>query len=309
MDRFRQLDAFVAVAEHGGFSAAAKHLNLSPPSVTRLIAALETRLDARLFVRTTRHVSLTEAGRQLFTDATRVLAELDAIEGVAAGAESIPQGILRVTAPVEFGQRFIAPILRDFIDAHPKVSARALFADYVVNIYEEGLDLAVRIGSLPDSALRAVRVGAVRSMVVAAPAYITRHAAPEHPRDLAQHRVLQVSDAETPVTWSFSASGQRHSITLRPAFICNTINAALDGAMAGWGIVRALSYQVFDAVERGALVELLPGFDDRRLPVPSAVSRGPGPSGQDPSLYSIRGRRTAHERRPLRSGINPTPKR
>ena len=267
MDRFRQLDAFVAVAEHGGFSAAAKHLNLSPPSVTRLIAALEARLDARLFVRTTRHVSLTETGRRLFADATRVLADLDTIEGVAAGAKSVPQGVLRVTAPVEFGHRFIAPILRDFIDAHPKVSARAVFNDHVVNIYEEGLDVAVRIGQLPDSSLRSLRVGAVRSMIVAAPEYLAKHNAPNHPKDLAEHRILVSTDAETPVTWSFFTEAQRYAVTVRPAFMSNTINATLDGALAGWGITRALSYQVFDAVERGTLVELLPGFDDRRLPV------------------------------------------
>ena len=158
MDRFKQLETFVAVADAGGFNAAARKLQMSPPSVTRLVADLEDRIGTRLFVRSTRQVSLTEAGERLHLDAARILAELAAVEASAVGAHVEPQGVLTVTAPLTFGHRFIAPIVRDYLDKYPVVSARTVFVDRVVNLIDEGLDVALRIGELPDSSLKAVRV-------------------------------------------------------------------------------------------------------------------------------------------------------
>lgn len=266
MDRFRELATFVAVAESGAFNAAARRLNLSPPVVTRLITALEQRLGTRLLVRTTRRVVMTEAGSRLLADATRVLADLEAAEAAAAGAHLSPQGLLRVTAPVLFGQQFVLPILRAFLDATPAVSASTLFVDRVVDLIDEGLDVAVRIGDLADSSLSAQRVGAVRLVVVAAPGYLARQPAPAIPEDLAQHRVVQARSMASG-HWSFVKEGQRTTVAVSPRLTVNTVAAAVDTAVSGWGVARALSYQVADALAAGGLIELVPGTDDRELPI------------------------------------------
>lgn len=274
MDRFRELSVFVAVAEEGAFNAAARRLNLSPPAVTRLVTALEARIGARLFTRTTRRVAPTEAGRRLLADAARILAELDEAEASAAGAHQSPRGMLRVTAPVLFGQRHIAPILRDFLDAYPEVSATALFVDRVVDLIDEGLDVALRIGELPDSTLSAVRVGAVRRVTVAAPGYVAAHGMPATPDDLAGHRIVSPLTLHEATRWSFVAGGRSSIVHLAPRLAVNTMTAAIEAASAGWGITRALSYQVADALDDGTLIEVLGDREDRRMPVHLVHSEG-----------------------------------
>lgn len=267
MDRFRELTTFVAVAETGAFNAAARRLKMSPPAVTRLVTALEARLGVQLFTRTTRRVALTEAGARLREDAQRILAELEEAETSARGATGTPSGRLRLTAPVLFGQRFLAPILRDYLDAHPAVTASALFVDRNVNLLEEGLDVALRIGELPDSSLSARRVGAVRQMVVAAPDYLHRHGKPDSPDALRDHRLVFSSGVTELPAWSFSMNGKRRSLRLAPALSVNSLQAAIDAAEAGWGVTRVLSYQVADALAERRLVEILGDFDDREIPV------------------------------------------
>ena len=267
MDRFRELSTFVAVAEEGAFNAAARRLNASPPAVTRLVNALEARLGVQLFTRTTRQVALTEAGARLMADATGILAGLEAAEASAAGAQAEPQGVLRITAPVLFGQRFIAPVLRDYLDAYPAVRAQALFIDRIVDLIGEGLDVALRIGALPDSSLSAIRVGAVRRVTVAAPAYLERHGRPVAPGDLGHHRVIFPSAAGDALAWEYMAGGKHQTVRLEPALVVNTMAAAINAAMAGWGVTRVLSYQVADAIAGGELVEVLAGHEDREMPI------------------------------------------
>ncbi|MEQ8823068.1 MAG: LysR family transcriptional regulator [Filomicrobium sp.] len=267
MDRFKELQTFVAVADAGGFNAAGRKLQMSPPSVTRLVADLEARLGTRLFIRTTRQVALTEAGERLHQEAARILADLEAVEASAAGAHVAPQGLLTVTAPVMFGRKFLAPVVRDYLDHYPTVKARTLFVDRVVNLIDEGLDVALRIGDLPDSSLKAVRVGSVRRVAVAAPSYLKKHATPEKPADLNKHKTVLPYDLSPMPVWEFVSKGKRQSVNLKPAMTCNTIGVALDAALVGWGITRLLSYQVADALKSGDLVELLPEFEDRRLPI------------------------------------------
>ncbi len=274
MDRFKQLQTFVAVAEAGGFNAAARQLQMSPPSVTRLVADLEGRIGTRLFVRTTRQVALTEAGERLHLDAARVLADLEAVEASAIGAHVEPQGVLTVTAPLMFGHRFIAPIIRDYLDTYPTVSARTLFVDRVVNLIDEGLDVALRIGELPDSSLKAVRVGSLRRVTVAAPAYLKANRRPQHPKDLANHKTIVPIGLNPVPSWEFVAKGKRQSANVNPTLSCNTIGVALDAACAGWGITRLLSYQVADALKSGVLVEVLGKFEDRILPIHLMHSEG-----------------------------------
>jgi DNA-binding transcriptional LysR family regulator len=274
MDRFRELSTFVTVAEAGAFNAAARRLNTSPPAVTRLVNGLEARLGVQLFTRTTRQVALTEAGARLMADAKGILAGLEAAEASAAGAHAAPQGVLRITAPVLFGQRFIAPILRDYLDAYPAVAAEALFLDRIVDLIGEGLDVALRIGELPDSSLSATRVGAVRRVTIAAPAYLKQHGRPQTPNDLAGHRLIFPSAMGGAQAWEYVAGNKHQTMRLESALSVNTMEAAIDAAIAGWGVTRVLSYQVGDAIRGGELVEVLEAFEDREMPIHLVHSEG-----------------------------------
>ena len=242
MDRFRELSTFVAVADEGAFNAAARRLHMSPPAVTRLVTALEARLQVQLFTRTTRQVALTEAGARLRVDAVRILAELEEAEASAAGDHDAPRGELRVTAPVIFGRRFIAPILLEYLDAYPAVRARALFVDRIVNLIDEGLDVALRIGELPESSLSATRVGSVRRVTVAAPRYLARSARLRAPEDLRDHRIIFPTGLGTAPNWEFISGGERRSVGFEPSLVVNTMDAAIESALAGWGLTRVLSY-------------------------------------------------------------------
>ncbi len=275
MDRFTELETFIAVAEAGGFNAAARRLNRSPPSVTRIISGLEQRIGTRLFTRTTRQIAFTEAGERLFTDARRLVNDLEIAEASAAGAHQEPQGVLSVTAPTIFGRVCIAPVLRSFLDLNPRVSVQALFVDRIVNLIEEGLDVAVRIGELPDSSLTAVRVGAVRHVVVASPAYLQARGRPEMPEHLTHHRLVSASQMTQADSWQFVAAGQKRSVPIRAAFVANNIDVSIDAALSGWAVTRVLSYQVADALRSGKLVELLPGFEDREIPIHLVHAEGP----------------------------------
>ena len=190
MDQLDSMRVFITVAESGGFAPAARLLRLSPPVVTRAIAALERRLGARLVNRTTRQMNLTEPGQQFLADCKRIIAELQDAEALARNAHVEPQGLLTVTAPVMFGRMHIAPLLLDFLTQHPKVNARAMFVDRLVNLIEEGFDVALRIDQLADSSLTAIKVGTVRRVVVASPAYLAANGAPRRPADVRKHHAI-----------------------------------------------------------------------------------------------------------------------
>lgn len=275
MDKFAELQTFVAVAESGGFNAAARRLNRSAPSVTRIVAGLEARIGTRLFLRTTRRVALTEAGERLFQDAGRLLDDLNRAEAAASGAHEAPRGILSITAPVIFGRRYVAPILRSFVDRYPEVSSRALFLDRNVDLIEEGLDVAVRIGELPSSSLTVVRVGDVRRILVASPDYVKHHGEPETLEDLEQHRLAAPSSVTDANSWVFEARGKRRILDIAPAFTANSIDASIDASRDGWAITRVLSYQVADELRNGQLVEILSTYEDRSMPIHLLHAEGP----------------------------------
>ena len=199
MDRLQAMTTFVAVVESGGFASAARKLNLSPPVVTRAVAELEERLGLRLLTRTTRVVRVTDAGARFAEDCRRILADIEEAETVATGTHAAPRGTLTLTAPVLFGHLYVTPILVRYLQQYPEVDAQCLFLDRVVNVVEEGIDVAVRIGELPDSSLQAVRVGRVRRVLVAAPSYLKSQGVPLRPEDLAQHTVVSASGV-TPVS-------------------------------------------------------------------------------------------------------------
>ncbi len=267
MDRFHAIQVFVKVAEHGGFAAAARDLAMSPPAVTRAVAMLEDRLGTRLFVRTTRSVRLTESGERFVQDGRRILLELEEAEEAAIGSHGAPRGELRITAPVLFGRIYVTPILGDFLDTYPLVGAQTLFVDRVVNLMDEGLDVAIRIGALPDSSLTAVRAGEVRRVMTASPAYIEKHGAPRHPMDLSKHRVIQAMAVETSPDWPFEENGKPVSVKMQPRLRMNTNDAVIDLCVRGWGLSRLLSYQVAPYLADGRLQAVLGAFELPPLPI------------------------------------------
>src|SRR5258708_7684976 len=190
MDQLDSMRVFIAVADAGGFAPAARLLRVSPPVVTRAIAALERRLGARLLNRTPRQMHLTEAGPRLLFDRKRIITPPQEARALARNAHVEPQGLLTVTAPVMFGRMHIAPLLLGFLEQHPKVNARALFVDQIVNLIEESFDVALRIDTLADSSLTAIKVGMVRRVVVASPGYLAANGAPRRPADVAQHHAI-----------------------------------------------------------------------------------------------------------------------
>lgn len=266
MDRWQAMRIFARVAETGSFAAAGRQLGLSPPAVTRAVAALEEAIGTRLLTRTTRVVRLTEAGGRYVEDCRRILADIAEAEAAAAGAYGTPTGTLAVTASVLFGEIYVLPILTEYLDRHPAVSIRGLFLDRVVNIVEEGIDVAVRIGHLPDSGMAALRVGAVRRVVCGAPDYFARHGIPADPGELARHRIIAPTGATASLDWRFGPGALR-SVTVQPRLACNTNAAAIAAAVAGWGITRLLSYQVAGLVAEGRLQRVLADFEEEPLPI------------------------------------------
>jgi DNA-binding transcriptional LysR family regulator len=257
---------FVQVAETGGFAQAARLLHMSPPAITRAISALEDQIGVRLLNRTTRSVKLTEAGRGYLDDCRRILAEMADADAAAAGAHGNPTGTLTVTGSVLFGHIYVLPILLDYLDRHPAVTGRSLFVDRLVNIVEEGIDVAVRIGHLPDSGLSAIRVGSVRRVICGAPAYFEHHAVPQAPADLARHRIIGPTGAWASSEWHFGPDA-RTSVTVHPQLFCNTNEAAIAAAEQGWGLTRVLSYQVEPALAAGRLVTILDDHMEKPLPI------------------------------------------
>ncbi len=266
MDRWQAMRIFTEVAGAGSFAAAGRRLGLSPPAVTRAVAALEEAIGTRLLVRTTRLVRLTEAGGRAFEDSRRILADIAEAEAAAAGAHATPTGTLRITASVLFGEIYVLPILTEFLDRHPAVDVSGLFLDRVVNIVEEGIDVAVRIGHLQDSGLVAIRVGTVRRVVCGAPAYFARHGIPAGPGDLARHRIIAPTGASASLDWRFGP-GPPRSVTVQPRLSCNTNAAAIAAALAGWGVTRLLSYQVAGLLAEGRLQRVLAEFEEDPLPI------------------------------------------
>ena len=306
MDRFHEMQVFLAVAEEEGFAAAARRLKTSPPSVTRAIAAMEQRIGTQLLARTTRSLHLTEAGQRYLEDCRRILAELEEAEEAAAGSYSIPGGQLTVTAPVLFGELYVAPVLGEYLDQFPLVSISALLVDRVVNMADEGVDVAVRIGHLHEPGQQAVKVGEVRRVVCASPAYLDQHGRPRRPEQLREARIVTSSSSQLVSEWTFVDAGQPLKIAIEPRLSVTANNAAINLSRLGWGVSRVLSYQVAAAVAAGELELVLEAFEPAPLPIHVVFQQnGRIPAkvntfvdflsqrlGQDPALNPATKRRT-----------------
>lgn len=261
------MQVFVTVSEEGGFAAASRKLDISPAAVTRAIVALEQQLNTRLLQRTTRNVRMTDAGRQYFDDSRAILASIAEANEAVSGVNSQPRGLLSVTASVLFGRIFIMPCIVEYMQRYPQVEMTAHFVDRVVNIVEEGLDVAVRIGHLPDSTLRAFRVGQIRRVLCASPLYLNAYGAPEHPSDLLQHTIVSSSAVSPRVEWRFGSGAEPLTVRMKPRLVVTSNDAAMQAAVGGLGITRLLSYQVAQEVERGALKLVLENFEEEPWPV------------------------------------------
>ena len=268
MDRLDELRLLVAVVEAGSLAAAGRRLGHAPPVVTRAIAGLEERLGLRLLERSTRRLAPTEAGRHLLEHARRLLADYAEAMAAMAGEGGAPRGRLRVAAPLVFGRWHVAPILADFLAAQPAVTAELLLSDRNADLLEEGLDVALRIGALADSGLVARRVGQVRRMVAASPAWVAAHGLPERPEALSGVPAVVFASRASSPDWVFHApEGGTLAIRVAPRLTVNEAEAAVAASIDGHGPVSALSYQLAAALADGRLVRLLPGWEAPALPV------------------------------------------
>jgi DNA-binding transcriptional LysR family regulator len=267
MDRIGSVAVFVEVAERRSFAEAARRLGRSPTAITRAIGELEARLGVRLLNRTTRAVGVTEAGERFLAGARRVLADLDEIERAAVGEGTAPRGELRVTAPILFGRLHVSPIMIEFLERFPDVSVALSLIDRPVDLVEEGLDVAVRIGALAESSAIASRVGALHRIVVASPDYLARCGTPKAPAELGAHAIIAFSGMEGADRWVFRGQGGEASVAIRPRLVVTTAEAAVDAARAGFGVTRVLSYQAADDIARGSLRRLLQAHEGAELPV------------------------------------------
>jgi DNA-binding transcriptional LysR family regulator len=267
MDRIDAMQAFVAVADLRGFAPAARKLGLSPSGVTRLVAALEDRLGARLLQRTTRSVTLTDVGARYLERARRILADVEEAEGSAEGERNRPSGRLVVSAPVGFGRLHVSPLMSAYLMRYPEVSGELRLADRMINLVEDGVDLAVRIGHLADSSLVARHVGEMRRIVVASPAYLKQRGEPKTPQAIASHATIQFGAMSASPDWRFVEGSREIRVACTPRFTTNSADAAIQYAEQGGGLTRVLAYQAADAIKAGRLKIVLAKFEQPPLPI------------------------------------------
>jgi len=286
MDKLDAFKVFVEVSKHQSFVAAADVLGISAPTVTKTIAALETRLGVKLFNRTTRIVRPTDSGKQFLIDAKRIIEEVNEAEAAVAGIYSKPAGMLKITAPVLFGEKHVIPIVTEYLENYPDVSVKSMFFDRVTNLLEDDLDIAIRIGHLKDSNFYASKVGEVRQVLCAAPSYLEKHGEPSCPADLANHEVIFPPQQEANNLWQFQNNNNKETIKVNPRLYCNHNSATVKAAVLGGGISRLMSYQIGEEIAEGALKRILVPFEEPPLPV---------------NIVHIEGRRTSAK---IRSFIN-----
>nr|WP_249205349.1 LysR substrate-binding domain-containing protein [Achromobacter sp. Marseille-Q0513] len=268
------MTVFLAVAEAQSFAAAARRLQMSAPSVTRSVAALERRLGVLLLLRTTRSLRLTEAGQRYADDCRRILEEVEQADDAAAGAMAAPRGALSLTAPALFGELHVMPVVMDYLRAHPQVSLRTLLVDRVVNLLDEGVDVAVRIGALPDSTLTAVPVGQVRRVVCASPAFLERHGVPKDPDALARYCTITAAMEGRGPQWRFLQDGQTRRVDVDSQLTVTSFQAAVLAARQDWGLTQVMSYQVAPHLASGALRVVLRDYELPPVPVHVVHSEG-----------------------------------
>jgi DNA-binding transcriptional LysR family regulator len=273
-DRVVSMQTFVRAVDGGSLSAAARVLGKSLAAVSRTVTQLEERLGVRLLHRSTRKLTLTEAGASFYDSAKRILAEIDEAELSLGGRTAAPHGTLTVTAPLLFGRLHVAPVVVEMLEMHRNVSADLMLVDRNVSLVEEGVDVAIRIGKLDDSALVARILGEVPRVVCASPAYLRRHGTPKTPDDLREHECLRFRGLTPGREWTFLRDGKEVRVAVGGRFSCNVGEPVIDAARAGVGMLMALGYQVADDLAAGRLLRVLEAFQTPPLPV-NAVYHSP----------------------------------
>jgi DNA-binding transcriptional LysR family regulator len=267
MNQLESMRVLVAVIDAGSLSAAGRKLAIPLATVSRKIAQLEAHLKVRLLTRSTRQLALTEAGREYVEACRRILDDLRAAERTAAGEYHAPRGDVVVTAPIVFGRLHLLPIVCEFLRAYPDVNVRLVLGDRIVNLVEDRVDLAIRIGALPDSGLTSTTLGKIRRVVCASPAYLAERGAPRHPRDLREHQCISFEALAGADEWRFRIDGRDAAVQVHPRLVVNTAEAGVDAAVAGAGLSCVFSYQADPAVRAGQLALLLQDFEPAPVPV------------------------------------------
>ena len=272
MDKLRAMTGFVRIVEKGSLTAAAADLGTSLPSMVRTLAALEREVGVTLLNRTTRRLHLTDEGRQYLEHCRAILGQVREADATLTSRRVKPQGRLAVTASVMFGRRHVAPIVGDFVRAHPDVTGELLFVNRVVSLVEEGVDVAVRIGHLADSSLVAIPVGVVRRVVCASPAYLRKHGTPRRPGDVRQHRCIRFTGLAARSEWEFRVDSRSVTVPIASALSCNQADAAIDACAGGLGLGSFFGYMVAPLRRSGKLRYLLEEFETEPMPVHVAYS-------------------------------------
>lgn len=277
MDRLDELQVFLAIIDTGSLVGASQKLRRSPSAVTRSLAALEQRVGVRLFERSTRRLAATNEGQRLVTHARRLLAAYES--AVCENLAAPPQGLLRITAPMVFGRKYMTPVVTRFLMCHPEIQVDLVLSDRNADLIDNGIDVALRIGALEDSALVARRLGAVRRVTVASPAYLQRCGEPSTPEELSQHELILGTMLRGLAEWRYRTAAREHIVRFTPRLQVNDVEGVLSAAREGFGIARALSYQAAADLRNNSLARLLVDYEPEPIPVhlvfPSARHMAP----------------------------------
>jgi DNA-binding transcriptional LysR family regulator len=267
MDRLDAMSVLLAAVESGSLSKASRDLRLPLATVSRKVSELEAHLKATLLIRSAKGLELTPAGRSYVTAAKSILEQLAEAERAAAGEYTEPKGDLVVTAPIMFGRMHVLPVVTRFLEAYSEVSVGLVMTDRIAHFLEDQVDIALRIGPLPDSNLIATRLGAVRHVICASPDYLASNGIPITLDDIAKHQLISFQSVSALSSWTFELDGTETSVSFRSRLSVNTIDAAIDAALSGAGLVRAVSYQIADHVRAGRLAIVLEAFEPQLRPV------------------------------------------
>ena len=267
------MTVFVAAADEGSLSAAGRRLRMPLATVSRKLADLEAHLGTRLMTRSTRQLALTEAGRDYLAACREILDRVDEAERTAAGVHASPRGEMIVAAPLVFGRLHVLPVVEEYLGSNPEVNVRLMLSDRNANLFEDHIDVAVRIGTLPDSGLITRQVGEITRVVCASPTYLKRHTEPRHPQDLREHQCITFEGLMSAAAWSFNGPDGAQRVPVRSRLIVNTADAAIAAAVAGVGITRLLSYQVAEPLANRALTRILASYEPATVPVSLLYAR------------------------------------
>jgi DNA-binding transcriptional LysR family regulator len=280
MDQLNAIRAFAEIATRGSITRAAETLDVSQPALVRTLAALERELGVRLLHRTTRRMSLTDEGREYLQHSQRIIAAVDEARASLSARQLTPRGRLRITSSVSFGRQFVAPVVAAFLNQHAELSIDLLLLDRVVDLVEEGIDLAVRVAKLNDSSMIAHPIGETRRVVVASPGWLKQQPVPKSPEALRKARVVCFTGVSSPAHWEFGEGRARQTIAVNSSLVTNQLDAALEACLAGVGVGRFLDYHVLAEIKAGRLVRVLSRFESEPIPAnivyPSA--RHPSPN-------------------------------